>query len=100
MNGTFTATVTNGSVFTYAAAGTAGSGTVTDATGYAYVLIPRWEPGQYVEVVSSGLGLSSTLRLEEVSISLEPGSYNQVIDLTLNRKSPSDLASIVATATK
>lgn len=100
MNGTFTVTVTNGTVFTYTSAGSAGTGTVTSATGYAYVQIPRWEPGQYCEVVSSGLGLNSTLRLEEVSITLEPGSYNQVIDLTLNRKSPSDLANIVATATK
>jgi hypothetical protein len=100
MNGTFTVTVTSGSVFTYTSAGSAGTGTISSATGYAYVEIPRWEPGQYVEVVSSGLGLNSTLRLEQVSISLEPGSYNQVIDLTLNRKSPSDLAGIVATATK
>ena len=100
MNGTFTATVTNGTVFTYTAAGTAGSGTVTSATGYAYVQIPRWEPGQYCELVSGGLGLNSTFRVEEVSLTLESGSYNQIIDLTLNRKSPSDLANIIATKIK
>ena len=100
MNGTFTVTVTTTTAFTYTAAGTAGSGTVTSATGYAYVLIPRWEPGQYCEVVSSGLGLNSTFRVEEVSLTLEPGSYNQIIDLTLNRKSPSDLANIIATINK
>ena len=100
MNGTFTCTVTSTTQFTYTAAGTAGSGTVTSATGFGAELVSRWEPGAWVEVSSAPLGLSGLYRVEQVDWSLEPGSYTQVINVSFNRKNPSDLAMLIATKTK
>jgi hypothetical protein len=100
MNGTFTCTVTSTTQFTYTAAGTAGSGTVTSATAFGAKLVSRWEPGQWVEVTSAELGLSGLYRVEQVEWTLEPGSYVQIITVRFNRKNPSDLATLIATQTK
>jgi len=96
MNGTFVITVTNTTTFTYTAAGTAGAGTVSAASGYGFTLVSRWAPGQFCEVVSSGLGISGLFRVEQVSLAFEPGSYLANYSLTLNRRNPSDLAALVA----
>ena len=96
MNGTFVITVTNTTTFTYTAAGTAGAGTVSAASGYGFTLVSRWAPGQFCEVVSSGLGISGLFRVEQVSLAFEPGSYLATYSLTLNRRNPSDLAALVA----
>jgi hypothetical protein len=100
MNGTFTCTVTSTTQFTYTAAGTAGSGTVTSATAFGAKMVSRWEPGMWCEVVSAGLGLAGLYRVEQVEWTLEPGSYTQVITVRFNRKNPSDLATLIATQTK
>ena len=63
-------------------------------------LVSRWEPGQWVEESSAPLGLSGLYRVEQVDWSLEPGSYTQVINVSFNRKNPSDLAMLIATKTK
>lgn len=96
MNGTFVITVTNTTTFTYTAAGTAGAGTVTSASGYGYTLVSRWSPGQFCEVVSGGLGISGLFRVEQVSLTFEPGSYLGTYSLTLNRRNQSNLAALVA----
>tara|TARA_R110000868_G_scaffold22336_4_gene91511 strand:- start:1263 stop:3686 length:2424 start_codon:yes stop_codon:yes gene_type:complete len=95
MNGTYTITVTTTSAFTYTSAGTAGNGTVTSATGYAYAKTP-WAPGQWVDITAPGLGLSGKYRVEQVGLGFEPGSYIQIVGVTFNRKSPADLAAIIA----
>lgn len=98
MNGTFTiGTATSSTAFTYVAAGTVGSAGIANAEGYVYRSVP-WRPGQFLSVDSSGLGLSSSTlyRVEEVALTLEPGSYRQRINIGFSRKNPSDLASIVA----
>ena len=85
MNGTFTCTVTTTTAFTYTAAGTAGSGTVTAATAYGTKLVSKWEPGQWVEVTALQLGLSGLYRVEQVDWALSPGSFMQEITVTINR---------------
>ncbi len=88
--------------FTLAGAGTAAHNQYGFSAGYAqtgvssFALVSRWEPGQYVEVVAAGLGLSGLYRVEQVDWSLEPGSYIQRITITFNRRNPSDLASLIA----
>jgi hypothetical protein len=90
--------------FTLRGAGTAAHNLYGFSAGYAqtgastFALVSRWEPGQYVEVTSPGLGLAGLYRVEQVDWSLEPGSYTQIIQVTFNRKNPSDLASLVASA--
>jgi hypothetical protein len=49
-----------------------------------------------VEITAAGVNLSGKYRVEQVSLSFEPASYNQVIGVTFNRKNPNDLASIIA----
>lgn len=71
-------------------------------SGYAqtgassFALVSGWQPGQWVEVTSAGLGLSGLYRVEQVDWGLEPGSYIQRVLVTFNRKNPSDLATIIA----
>jgi len=92
--------------FTLRGAGTQSFNTNGFSAGYAqtgassFALVSRWEPGQWVEVTSAGLGLSGLYRVEQVEWSLEPGSYVQIITVRFNRKNPSDLANLIATQTK
>ena len=98
MNGTFSiGTAASSTTFTYVAAGTVGSAGIASAEGYVYRSVP-WRPGQFVSVDAAGLGISSSTlyRVEEVGLTLEPGSYSQRIDISFSRKSPSDLATLVA----
>jgi len=83
-------------------AGTAAWNQYGFSSGYAqtgvstFALVNGWRPGQWVEVTSAGLGLSGFYRVEQVDWGLEPGSYVQRINVTFNRKNPSDLATIIA----
>lgn len=83
-------------------AGTAAWNQYGFGSGYAqtgvstFGLVTGWQPGQWVEVTSAGLGLSGLYRVEQVEWGLEPGSYIQRIRVTFNRKNPTDLAAIVA----
>jgi len=92
--------------FTLRGAGTQNFNQYGFSSGYAqtgassFALVSRWEPGQWVEVTSAGLGLSGLYRVEQVEWALEPGSYVQVITVRFNRKNPSDLASLIASQTK
>jgi hypothetical protein len=92
--------------FTLRGAGTQSFNRYGFSAGYrqtgasTFALVDRWEPGQWVEVTSAGLGLSGLYRVEQVEWSLEPGSYTQVITVRFNRKNPTDLATLVATQTK
>lgn len=88
--------------FTLRGAGTASFNSLGFSAGYAqtgtasYALVSRWEPGQWCEVVSASLGLSGLFRVEQVQWGLEEGSYTQIIQVSFNRKSVSDLASLIA----
>jgi hypothetical protein len=92
--------------FTLRGAGTAAFNQYGFSSGYAqtgastFALVSRWEPGQWVEVTSAGLGLSGYYRVEQVDWSLEPGSFTQVINVSFNRKNPSDVATLIATQNK
>jgi hypothetical protein len=92
--------------FTLRGAGTQSFNSNGFSSGYAqtgassFALVSRWEPGQWVEITSAGLGLSGLYRVEQVEWALEPGSYVQVITVRFNRKNPSDLASLIASQTK
>jgi hypothetical protein len=92
--------------FTLRGAGTQSFNAYGFSAGYAqtgastFALVSRWEPGQWVEVTSAGLGLSGLYRVEQVDWNLEPGSYTQVITVRFNRKNPTDLAALIANQTK
>jgi hypothetical protein len=92
--------------FTLRGAGTAVHNAYGFSAGYAqtgvstFALVSRWEPGQWVEVSSLGLGLSGLYRVEQVDWALEPGSYVQRITVSFNRKNPNDLATLIATQIK
>ena len=60
----------------------------------SFALVPRWEPGQYVEVTCSQLGLSGMYRVEQVDWSLDSGSFTQRIKITFNAKSPNVVGAI------
>ena len=82
-------------------AGTAAHNTSGFLEGYAQTgastfALTSWAPGQWVDITAAGLGLSGLYRVEEVSLSFEPASYTQVIGVTFNRKSATDLAAIIA----
>ena len=82
-------------------AGTAAHNTSGFLEGYAQTgastfALTSWAPGQWVDITAAGLGLSGKYRVEEVSLSFEPGSYTQIIGVTFNRKSATDLAAIIA----
>lgn len=95
MNGTFTCTVTSTTAFTYTAAGTAGSGTVTAATAFGAKLVKKWEPGQWVDVSAPELGLSGLYRVEQVDTTFEPGSFDQRIGITINRTPTRNLVALL-----
>jgi len=102
MNGTFTlGSVVSGTVFTYTAAGTAGTGVVDDAEGYVYRPV-YWKPGQFVAIDAPGLGVNTSelYRVEQVTLTLSEGSFSQALDVTFSRKNPSDLANLIASYTK
>jgi hypothetical protein len=92
--------------FTLRGAGTVAHNQFGFSSGYAqtgvssYALVERWQPGQWVEVNSVGLGLSGLYRVEQVEWTLEPSSYMQNISVKFNRKNPSDLANLIASQTK
>lgn len=85
MNGTATATVLTPYVYTYPSTGSNGTATGT-ATVTATSLVPRWEPGQWVDIAAAELGLSGLYRVEQVDWRLEPGSFQQAITITFNRR--------------
>ena len=96
MNGTFTCTVTTPTAFTYTAAGTAGSGTVTAATAFGAKLVSKWEPGQWVDVSAPEIGLASGLyRVEQVDWALSPGSFLQELTITINRKATRTMTALL-----
>jgi len=80
-----TATVTSPYVFTYPSTGSNGTatgpGTITSVT-----YIPRWEPGQWVSITAAELGLNDLFRVEQVDWAFEPGSFQQMVTVTFNRR--------------
>jgi hypothetical protein len=88
LNGTFTvagtATTTR---FTYV---TPTTGTITAGLGVGYVstygTATAWEPGQFMRLTSSGLGLSGMYRIEQVTMGFEDNSFIRKYDLTLERR--------------
>jgi len=99
MIGTVTATVVDDYSFTYPSTGTNGT-----ATGFGTVssitLVPRWEPGQWVDITADELGLSGLYRVEQVDWRLEPGSFQQVITITFNRRNAKLLTKLIKEAKK
>lgn len=93
-NGTATATVVNDYVYTYPSTGSNGTATGT-ATVTATTLVPRWEPGQWVDIQAPELGLGTIYRIEQVDWALEPGSFQQVITVTFNRKPGKTLTKLI-----
>ena len=85
MNTTGTATVTNDYSFTYPATGTNGTATGI-GTISAISLVPRWEPGQWVDITAAELGLTGLYRIEAVEWGFEPGSFTQFVKVTCNRR--------------
>ena len=87
--------------FVLRGAGTAAHNNLGFSAGYyqtgasTYALQKRWEPGQWVSIVSAELGLSGLYRIEQVDWTLEPGSFTQIITITFNRRSPNDLGNII-----
>ena len=94
MNGTATATVLSDYAFTYPSTGTNGTATGI-GTVSAISLVPRWEPGQWVDIQAPELGLASMYRIEQVDWALEPGSFQQVITITFNRKPSKTLTKLI-----
>ena len=62
----------------------------------SFALQNRWEPGQWVSITCTELGLSGLYRVEQVDWSLEPGAFMQVITITFNRKNYNTLSAQVA----
>jgi hypothetical protein len=58
-------------------------------------LIPRWEPGQWVDIAAPELGLSGLYRIEQVDWSLEPGSFQQIITVMFNRRPTKTLTKLL-----
>lgn len=98
MNGTATATVLSDYSFTYPSTGTNGTATGI-GTVAATSLVPRWEPGQWVDLTSAELGLSGLYRVEAVDWMLEPGSFQQVITVTFNRRPGKTLTKLLREVT-
>lgn len=65
-------------------------------SGAATFALTAWAPGQFCEITAPSLNLAGLYRVEQISLSFEPASYNQVIGVVFNRKNPSDLATIIA----
>lgn len=62
----------------------------------SFALQNRWEPGQWMSITCTELGLSGLYRVEQVDWSLEPGAFMQVITITFNRKNYNTLSAQVA----
>jgi hypothetical protein len=62
----------------------------------SWALQNRWEPGQWMSITCTELGLSGLYRVEQVDWSLEPGAFMQVITITFNRKNYNTLSAQVA----
>lgn len=99
MNGTVTATVTSDYAFTYPSTGTNGTAGGS-ATLSSITLVPRWMPGQWVDITDAEKGLSGLYRVEQVDWRLEPGSYNQVVTVIFNRRNSKLLTRIIASKGK
>lgn len=97
MNGTATATVVSDYVYTYPSTGSNGTATGT-ATVTATTLVPRWEPGQWVDIAAAELGLTGLYRVEAVDWTLEPGSFQQAITITFNRRPNKTLTKLLREA--
>lgn len=69
-------------------------------SGASTYALTAWAPGQFVDITAPSLNLTGLYRVEQVSLSFEPASYNQVIGVTFNRKNPADLAGIIANQRK
>jgi len=65
-------------------------------SGASTFALTAWAPGQFVDITAPSLNLSGFYRVEQVSLTFEPASYDQVIGITFNRKNPADLATIIA----
>jgi hypothetical protein len=65
-------------------------------SGASTFALTAWAPGQFVSIEAPSLSLTGLYRVEQVSLTFEPASYNQVIGITFNRKNPADLATIIA----
>lgn len=61
-----------------------------------FALVSGWQPGQWVEVNSLGLGLAGLYRVEQVDFSFEPGTYIARITVSFSRKNPNDIAALIA----
>lgn len=86
-NGTVTATVLSDYVFTYPAPSSGTNGTATGTASVSSItLVPRWAPGQWVDVSAPTIGSSAMYRVEEIRWRFEPGGYQQAISVTFNRR--------------
>ena len=94
MNGTATATVVDNYVFTYPSTGTNGTAT-GQGTVASITLVPRWEPGQWVDITAAEVGLSGLYRVEQVDWRLEPGSFDQIISVIFNRRPAKSLTKLL-----
>lgn len=95
-----TVTVTSDYTFTYQSTGTNGTVSGTAATISSINLIPRWEPGQWVDIAAAELGLTGLYRVEAVDWSLEPGSFQQIITVTFNRRPTKLLTKLLSLVTQ
>lgn len=80
-----TITVTSPYVFTYPSTGTNGTAT-GPGTVSSITYVPRWEPGQWVSINAPEVGLNDLYRVEQVDWALEPGSFQQLVTITFNRR--------------
>jgi hypothetical protein len=85
MNGSGTATVVDAYSFTYPSTGANGTATGV-GTISAISLVPRWSPGQWVDISAAELGLTGLYRVEAVDWGFEPGSFMQRVNVTCNRR--------------
>jgi len=94
MNGTATITRVDDYSFTYPSTGTNGTATGTPVLT-SMQLVPRWEPGQWVDIAAPELGLSGLYRIEQVDWSLEPGSFQQIVRVMFNRRPTKSLTKLL-----
>jgi hypothetical protein len=95
MNTTATMTRVDDYTFTYPSTGT--NGTATGAgTISAITLVSRWQPGQWVDITAAELGLSGLYRIEQVDWGFEPGSFNQYVTVTCQRRNPKKITKLMS----
>lgn len=94
MNGTVTATVIDEYTFTYPSTGTNGTASGSAALS-SLTQIPNWTPGQWVDITAPDFGLSGLYRVEQVDWRLEPGSFQQIVTITFNRRNKKLLTRIL-----